>query len=89
MIEVKKDNNHYRIDVCFATHCSRSELEYFVNYLSPKRVVGFPHQYIGRQETRDNRVAEEGELATSVRNKSTQNTHKFIDRKLLKELLSD
>lgn len=30
------------IEVCFATHCGRDELLHFVNYLQPKRVIGFP-----------------------------------------------
>ncbi|CAH2216357.1 jg13317 [Pararge aegeria aegeria] len=35
-----------RLDVCFATHCSRKEIYYFVNYLSPDRVVGFPNKFV-------------------------------------------
>lgn len=35
-----------RVDVCFATHCSRSEIYHFVNYLSPDKIVGFPNNYV-------------------------------------------
>uniref|UniRef100_A0A1E1WS68 Protein artemis n=1 Tax=Pectinophora gossypiella TaxID=13191 RepID=A0A1E1WS68_PECGO len=34
-----------RIDVCFATHCSRTELVHFVRHFSPKKVVGFPNPF--------------------------------------------
>ncbi|RVE44479.1 hypothetical protein evm_010883 [Chilo suppressalis] len=34
-----------RIDICFPTHCSRSELVNFVSYFSPKQVTGFPNKY--------------------------------------------
>lgn len=34
-----------KIYACFPTHCSRSELIYFVNYLSPNEVYGFPSEY--------------------------------------------
>ncbi|KAL0858431.1 hypothetical protein ABMA27_012308 [Loxostege sticticalis] len=34
-----------RLDVCFATHCSRSEIIHFVTYFSPTNVVGFPNPY--------------------------------------------
>ncbi|KOB51907.1 putative Artemis protein [Operophtera brumata] len=31
--------------VCFATHCSRTELIHFIEYLAPKKVVGFSEPY--------------------------------------------
>ncbi|KAJ8706596.1 hypothetical protein PYW07_012674 [Mythimna separata] len=34
-----------RIEVCFATHCSREELLNFINYLKPKKIVGFPNEF--------------------------------------------
>ncbi|CAB3240898.1 unnamed protein product [Arctia plantaginis] len=34
-----------KIEVCFATHCGRDELLYFINYFKPKRIVGFPEPY--------------------------------------------
>ncbi|XP_028168135.1 protein artemis-like [Ostrinia furnacalis] len=34
-----------RLDVCFSTHCSRSEIINFVTYFSPSSVVGFPNKY--------------------------------------------
>ncbi|KAI8431381.1 hypothetical protein MSG28_015915 [Choristoneura fumiferana] len=39
---IDKISDH-EIDVCFSTHCSRSELMYFKNYFMPKKVVGFPN----------------------------------------------
>ncbi|XP_032528426.2 protein artemis-like [Danaus plexippus] len=33
------------LDVCFATHCSRSELLFFIRYMSPTKVIGFPNPY--------------------------------------------
>ncbi|XP_045783073.1 protein artemis-like [Maniola jurtina] len=35
-----------RLDVCFATHCSRKEIYYFVNYLSPDKIIGFPNKFV-------------------------------------------
>ncbi|CAK1553267.1 unnamed protein product [Leptosia nina] len=34
-----------RLDVCFATHCSRWELLSFVDYFKPDRVLGFPNAF--------------------------------------------
>ncbi|CAG9790567.1 unnamed protein product [Diatraea saccharalis] len=34
-----------RINICFPTHCSRSELVNFVSYFSPKQIIGFPNEY--------------------------------------------
>lgn len=34
-----------KIEVCFATHCGRDELIYFINYFKSKRIVGFPEPY--------------------------------------------
>ncbi|XP_072946875.1 protein artemis-like [Epargyreus clarus] len=39
-------NKHDKYFICFATHCSRSELISFVNYLNPDKVVGFPNPYV-------------------------------------------
>ncbi|XP_053622589.1 protein artemis-like isoform X2 [Plodia interpunctella] len=41
-IDKQTENN---LSVCFSTHCSRSELVYFVNHFSPKNVVGFPNEF--------------------------------------------
>lgn len=35
-----------KIYACFPTHCSRSELINFVSYFSPKKVFGFPNEYL-------------------------------------------
>ncbi|CAH2083822.1 unnamed protein product [Euphydryas editha] len=40
-----------RLDVCFATHCSKAELEYFVDYLKPNKVVGFPNEFNVRKRS--------------------------------------
>ncbi|KAG7312305.1 hypothetical protein JYU34_001785 [Plutella xylostella] len=34
-----------KVNVCFATHCSRSQIIDFVTYFNPKRVIGFPNKY--------------------------------------------
>ncbi|KAJ0184259.1 hypothetical protein K1T71_000682 [Dendrolimus kikuchii] len=39
--------NQKRLNVCFATHCSSSELKAFVNYFAPKKIVGFSEEYRG------------------------------------------
>lgn len=39
------DRRGNRLNVCYSTHCSRSELIAFVSYFSPKRVVGFSEPY--------------------------------------------
>ncbi|XP_026753752.2 protein artemis-like [Galleria mellonella] len=44
-VPFKSKDQGTRLDVCFSTHCSRSELVHFVNYFSPKKVVGFPNPY--------------------------------------------
>ncbi|XP_045509234.1 protein artemis-like [Colias croceus] len=66
-----------RIDVCFATHCSRSELMYFVNYFSPDKVVGFPNPFVGRRG-----VKRKAESCDS----QMDNGEKKLDRNLLKEI---
>ncbi|KAJ0184257.1 hypothetical protein K1T71_000680 [Dendrolimus kikuchii] len=38
--------NQNKMDVCFATHCSRSELNAFVTYFAPKKIVGFREPYL-------------------------------------------
>lgn len=40
-----RNETSQRLDVCFATHCSKNELEYFVNYLKPNKIVGFPNDF--------------------------------------------
>lgn len=42
-----RDNDH---SICFSTHCSRSELIYFVNYFTPNRVIGFKNPYYGNDD---------------------------------------
>ncbi|XP_050360239.1 protein artemis-like [Nymphalis io] len=39
-----------RLDVCFATHCSKKEIEYFVDYFAPNKIIGFPREYTGRRK---------------------------------------
>ncbi|XP_022126468.2 protein artemis [Pieris rapae] len=51
-----------RVDVCFATHCSRSEILGFVNYFKPDRVIGFPNPYIGERGVKRHSLREEGKL---------------------------
>ncbi|XP_068627223.1 protein artemis-like [Battus philenor] len=35
-----------KIDACFSTHCSRSELMSFVKYFNPMKIEGFPFKYV-------------------------------------------
>ncbi|XP_041983449.1 protein artemis-like [Aricia agestis] len=34
-----------RLDVCFATHCSKNELISFTNHLMPNKIIGFPNPW--------------------------------------------
>nr|XP_026483118.1 protein artemis-like [Vanessa tameamea] len=49
-----------RMDVCFATHCSKKEIEYFVNYFAPDKIIGFPNEY--KRTRKRNELFDDGRL---------------------------
>ncbi|XP_063372157.1 protein artemis-like [Cydia amplana] len=61
------------IDVCFSTHCSKSELMYFVNYFKPKKVVGFPNKFLS-------------EVKCEVLSKKAKFEDGKLDKKVLREI---
>ncbi|XP_038220494.1 protein artemis-like [Zerene cesonia] len=67
-----------RMDVCFATHCSRSELMYFVNYFSPDKIVGFPNPFVDRRGVK-RKIVKACDGQTEIREKK-------LDKGLLKEI---
>lgn len=74
-----------RIDVCFPTHCSRTELINFVNYFAPKKIVGFPTEWTEslNSEKCDNIIG-----ITPKKRKSVTPQKRFkIDRKVDKKVL--
>ncbi|KAM3955982.1 LOW QUALITY PROTEIN: protein artemis [Aphomia sociella] len=68
--ELKSTAN--RLNVCFSTHCSQNELISFINYFSPKKVVGFPNPYIVNKNalcSRENDLVTEFELPKKRRHR--------------------
>ncbi|XP_050360213.1 protein artemis-like isoform X5 [Nymphalis io] len=47
---VSRVTQEQRLDVCFATHCTLREIDYFVDYFAPNRIIGYPHEYAGKLE---------------------------------------
>lgn len=73
-----RNETSQRLDVCFATHCSKNELEYFVDYLKPNKIVGFPNDFnvYKRRMFVDNEV--DNDLVKKVK------VDKKVDRIMLK-----
>ncbi|KAI5639349.1 DNA repair metallo-beta-lactamase domain-containing protein [Phthorimaea operculella] len=74
-----------RVDVCFATHCSRSELKHFVDYFNPKKVVGFPEPY----PIEDLNVKVEFFSIAPKKRKISSEKEIKLDKKIDKELLKE
>ncbi|KAJ2941697.1 hypothetical protein O0L34_g10505 [Tuta absoluta] len=74
-----------RVDVCFATHCSRTELKYFVNYFDPNKVVGFPEPY----PIEDLNVKIERFSIAPKKRKIIDEKEVIVDKKIDKDLLKE
>lgn len=95
---INKVNNN-RLDVCFATHCSKGEVLYFINYFSSKKVVGFPikfdnsrviREYVDNpaKSFRETRKRERS-FDEKVRNPSKSVKCKKVDKTLLSKIFDD
>ncbi|XP_026331710.1 protein artemis-like, partial [Hyposmocoma kahamanoa] len=90
--------NANKLDVCFATHCSKSEVLYFINYFSPKKVVGFPIKYDDSSVLREscnisvesNRETRKRECSFDRKSKSPKCVKsKKVDKMLLRKIFDD
>lgn len=49
---IRKTENS--LHMCYPTHCSKSQLDYFIRYFSPARFVKFPEFLVGVMRTERN-----------------------------------
>ncbi|CAG4999914.1 unnamed protein product [Parnassius apollo] len=70
-----------RLDACFATHCSRRELESFVSYFKPEKVEGFRYPYVAATPNTKNKG--ELRLPKGVKRKNDATT---VDEEQLKNV---
>lgn len=79
-----------KIYACFPTHCSRSELIYFVNYFSPKTVSGFPEEYkntvINMKNEPNNQVVVKKPIKRKLNNEDQKINDKIISANILQEI---
>ncbi|XP_037302691.1 protein artemis [Manduca sexta] len=75
------------IKVLYATHCSRSELLYFVNYLDPVKIIGFPNPYVPRiKETNYKDSFTPSPKKKKLEAAEEVTVKRKVDRKLLEEM---
>ncbi|XP_004922235.1 protein artemis isoform X1 [Bombyx mori] len=73
------------IYVCFATHCSREELNFFVSYFTPDKVVGFRDQFIPKAGTKRCHVFEPTRTV-KIRKFNNNNAFNKIDPSIVNDL---
>lgn len=75
-----------RLDVCFATHCSRNEVLYFIKYFPSKKIVGFPNKILDESVIR--RPVEKSTKIAKKKRKWSPDEKELNSKKVNKTLLS-